>query len=57
MQDIETIRRALARCNRAQVARDTDIHSNTLHSFVNGKTTPHRRTLKVLSDYLFGDVE
>lgn len=51
---VERIRAALADRRMDIVAAETKLHCNTISNVFHGRVFPRNRTIKVLSQYLFG---
>jgi DNA-binding phage protein len=54
MLTFDTLKCELAKHNLRKVARETDLHYNTVYRFMNTEKDPKYSTMKALSDYVEG---
>ena len=52
MLTFEALKYELAKKNLREVARQTDLHYNTVYRFMNGEKDPKYSTMKALSDFV-----
>jgi DNA-binding phage protein len=54
MLTFDTLKCELAKHNLRKVARETELHYNTVYRFMNTEKDPKYSTMKALSDYVEG---
>jgi DNA-binding phage protein len=52
MLTFDALKCELMHCNLRKVARETDLHYNTVYRFMNTEKDPKYSTMKALSDYV-----